>query len=75
MDYIFTKMMLYISPHKSLTTVLQRADPILATSFYIWYIQNHGREFLTRATKDTADVRITILSVAKFGLFYLLMIR
>ena len=54
MDYMFTKVMLYMSPHKDLYVVLQRADPILATSFYIWYVESHGKEFLK--AKDSAEV-------------------
>ena len=46
LDYVFTKVMLYMCPHKDLVAVLQKVDPILATSFYIWYVENHGKEFL-----------------------------
>ena len=44
MDYIFTKVMLYMCPHKNLVVILQKVDPILATSFYIWYIKDNGKE-------------------------------
>ena len=52
MDYMFTKVMLYMSPHKNLYVVLQIVDPILATSFYIWYIETYKKELLTKANKD-----------------------
>ena len=60
MDYMFTKVMLYMSPHKDLYVVLQRADPILATSFYIWYVENHGKEITTKAAKNNVEVGIII---------------
>ena len=44
LDYVFTKVMLYVCPHKDLVAVLQKVDPILATSFYIWYVDN--KDFL-----------------------------
>ena len=52
MDYMFTKVMLYMCPHKDLYSVLQRVDPILATNFYIWYIETYEKELLTKANKD-----------------------
>ena len=52
LDYEFTKVMLYMCPHKDLYFVLQKVDPILATSFYIWFVKHHEREFL----KDSVEV-------------------
>ena len=57
MDYNFTKVMLYVTPQKDLFMVLQKVDPILATSFYSWYVKNHGKEFLKG--KDGVDVGTT----------------
>ena len=65
MDYMFTKVMLYMSPHKDLFVVLQKVDPILATSFYIWYIETYEKE-LTKGNKDLVAVHKTVLII--FGL-------
>ena len=56
MDYMFTKVMLYMSPHKDLYVVLQKVDPIMATSFYIWYIETYEKELLTKGNKDLVTV-------------------
>ena len=58
LDYSFTKVMLYMCPYQCLVAVLQKVDPILATSFYIWYVENHGKEFLK--AKDNVEVSIII---------------
>lgn len=42
LDFVFAKMMLYMCPHDELSVVLRKVDPILATSFYIWYVEKHG---------------------------------
>ena len=68
MDYMFTKVMLYMSPHKDLYVVLQKVDPILATSFYIWYIETYEKELLTKGTKDLVTVHKTSVH---FGLIIL----
>ena len=48
-DYVVMKVLLFMCPHKELGTVLQNADPILCTSFYIWYVQNYGRDYIAKA--------------------------
>ena len=63
LDYVFAKVMLYMCPHNDLVTVLQNVDPILASKFYIWYVKNHGREYITKA-KDP-EVTILILTCTK----------
>ena len=52
MDCIFTKVMLYMCPHKDLVAVLQKVDPILATSFYIWYIKDNGKELKSKENSE-----------------------
>lgn len=52
LDFVFTKVMLYMCPHKDLSAVLSPCDPVLANSFYIWYLDNHGKEFVIKA-KDS----------------------
>ena len=42
LDFVFAKVVLYMCPDNELYVVLQRVDPILASKFYIWYVQNHG---------------------------------
>ena len=49
LDYVFAKVMLCMCPHNYLVVVLQKVDPILATKFYIWYVKNHGKEYITKA--------------------------
>ena len=49
LDYVFAKVMLYMCPHNDLVVVLQTVDPILASKFYIWYVKNHGKEYITKA--------------------------
>ena len=49
LDYIFAKVMLYMCPHNDLVVVLQKVDPILASKFYIWYVKNHGKVYITKA--------------------------
>ena len=51
LDFVLTKVMLYMCPHKDLSTVLSVCDPVLANSFYIWYLDNHGKELAIK-TKD-----------------------
>ena len=52
LDFFFTKVMLYMCPHKDLSAVLSLCDPVLANSFYIWYLDYHGKEFVIKA-KDS----------------------
>lgn len=52
LDFVLTKVMLYMCPHKDLSTVLSSCDPVLANSFYIWYLDDHGKEFVIKA-KDS----------------------
>ena len=52
MDHYFAKVMLYMSPHKSVFLVLQKVNPILATSFYKWYFECHGKEIIVKAAKE-----------------------
>ena len=59
LDYMFTKVMLYMCPYQCLVAVLQRVDPILATSFYIWYVENDGKEFL-KAKACSAEVYVIL---------------
>ena len=54
MDHTFTRVMLYMCPHKDLFAVLQKVDPILATSFYIWYIKDTGKEL--KSPKENGEV-------------------
>ena len=61
MDYMFTKVMLYMCPHQDLTDVLQRADLILTTSFYIWYFEYHRRDFLTKAKGIDVEVGLVFI--------------
>ena len=60
LDYMFTIVMLYMCPHKNLVVVLQKVDPILATSFYIWYVDNHGKDFL-KAKDSAAAAKVGII--------------
>ena len=46
LDYMFITVMLYVCPYQCLVDVLLRVDPILATSFYIWYVKKCGQESL-----------------------------
>ena len=59
LDYMFTTVMLYMCPYLCLVDVLQQVDPILATNFYIWYVENHGKELLK--AKDSVEVGNTIM--------------
>ena len=53
--------MLYMCPHQDLTDVLQRADLILTTSFYIWYFEYHRRDFLTKAKGIDVEVGLVFI--------------
>ena len=49
LDYVFAQVMMYMCPHNDLVVVLQKVDPILGSKFYIWYVKNHGKEYITEA--------------------------
>lgn len=51
LDFVLTKVMLYMCPHKDLSAVLSLCDPVLANSFYIWYLDD-GKGFVIKA-KDS----------------------
>ena len=58
MDYVFAKVMLYMCPHNDMVVVLQNIDPILASKFYIWYVKNHGKEYITKAKDPQVNILI-----------------
>lgn len=58
LDFLFAKIMLYMCPHNELFVLLQKVDPILATSFYIWYVKNHGREYITKEKDREVGVHV-----------------
>ena len=59
LDYVFAKVMLYMCPHNDLVVVLQRVDPILASKFYIWYVKNHGKEYI----KDPQVTTLILIAI------------
>ena len=61
LDYVFTKVMLYMCPHKDLSTVLSSCDPVLANSFYIWYLDDHGKEFVIKAKDSEVIMHVAVI--------------
>ena len=62
LDYVFAKVMLYMCPHNDLVVVLQRVDLILASKFYIWYVKNHGKEYINIA-KDPQVTTLILIAI------------
>ena len=56
LDIVFAQVMLYMCPHDKLSVVLQKVDPILATRFYIWYVDKRGREYITKVKNPEVGV-------------------
>ena len=71
LDYVFAKVMLYMCPHNDLVVVLQRVDPILASKFYIWYVKNHGKEYITKAKDPEVTILILIIAIHMYQVCHL----
>ena len=67
LDYVFAKVMLYMCPHNDLVVVLQTVDPILASKFYIWYVKNHGQEYINKA-KDPEVSIVAMISAHNYNI-------
>ena len=64
LDYVFSKVMLYMCPHNDLVVVLQTVDPILASKFYIWYVKNHGKEYITKAKDPEVSTHYIVAMIS-----------
>ena len=63
---MFAKVMLYMCPQVELSVFLQKVDPILATSFYIWYVMNNGKEYITKAKNPEVGIFNILINFCKY---------